>query len=146
MAKRTYSTVEEYLVAQPAATRPVLDKVRAAIRKALPKAEEVISYQIPAYRLPGGVVIFFAGWKEHFSVYPATDGVIAAFKDKLAGYKVSRGTIRFPLEDGVPVALIVGIAKQRAKEVAVRAAAKAKPAAKGRKPAVRKPSPRKSRS
>jgi uncharacterized protein YdhG (YjbR/CyaY superfamily) len=135
MAKRTYATVDEYLAAQPDAARTVLEKVRATIRKALPKAEEVISYQIPAYRLPGGIVVFFAGWKEHFSLYPATDGVLAAFKDRLAGYKISRGTIRFPLEKGAPIALIAGIARQRAKEVAERVAAKVKPAARPKRAA-----------
>lgn len=127
MAKRKPATVEDYLARQPDAMRVVLDKVRSAIRKALPRAEEVISYQIPAYRLPGGVVIYFAGWKEHFSLYPATAGVVAALGDKLAGYKVSKGTIRFTLADGVPVGLVTAIAKARAREVAERAAAKAKP-------------------
>jgi uncharacterized protein YdhG (YjbR/CyaY superfamily) len=98
--------------------------VRSTIRKALPRAEEVISYQIPAYKL-GGVVLYFAGWKQHYSLYPATERLVAAFKDELAPYELSKGTIRFPLSRPVPVGLIGRIAKFRAKEVAERVKAKA---------------------
>jgi uncharacterized protein YdhG (YjbR/CyaY superfamily) len=118
-------TVDEYIASRPEAVRPSLERVRSAIRKALPGAEEVISYRIPAYKLPGGVVIYFAGWKEHYSIYPAIGGLTAAFKDELAPYKVTKGTIRFPLSEPVPVGLIGRIAKFRAQEVAARAKAKA---------------------
>lgn len=111
------ATVDRYLAAQPAATRAVLDRVRAAIRKAVPKAEECITYQIPTYRLPGGTVIHFAGWKTHFSLYPASALVVETFKDDLAGRDMSKGTIRFRLDETVPVGLIGRIAKLRAKEV-----------------------------
>ena len=126
MANTNYLSVDDYLAAQPSALTPVLERVRAILRKALPKANEVISYQIPAYRLPGGIVIFFAGWKGHYSVYPATTGVRAALGEELDGYAVSKGTIRFPLTQPVPVRLLTRIAKIRAKEVADRAQAKAK--------------------
>ena len=69
-------------------------------------------------KLHGGPVLFFAGWKRHYSLYPATDRVVAAFKDDLAPYEVDKGTIRFPLSQPVPVTLIERIAKLRAKEVA----------------------------
>ena len=118
-------SVDAYIAAQPADVRDVLERVRSTIRKALPAAEEVISYQIPAYRLPGGVVIYFAGWRQHYSLYPATALVVAALKDELAPYEKSKGTIRFPLCRPVPVRLIARIAKLRAKEVAERAGAKA---------------------
>lgn len=88
------------------------------MRKALPKAEEVISYQIPAYKLNGRIVIYFAGWKEHYSIYPAQRRLVAAFKEQLAPYEVNnKGTIRFPLSEPVPVGLIAAIARFRAKEV-----------------------------
>lgn len=115
-----FSTVAEYLAAQPPATRAVLRQVRAAIRKAIPGAQEVISYQIPAYTLPGGTAIYFAGWKEHFSIYPV-GAVAKALKKELAGRVVSKGTIRFRLDERVPVALIAKIAKLRAKETLARA-------------------------
>jgi uncharacterized protein YdhG (YjbR/CyaY superfamily) len=70
-------------------------------------------------------VLYFAGWKQHYSLYPATERVIAAFKDELAPYEVNKATIRFPLSQSVPVKLIGRIAKFRAKEVAEREKAKA---------------------
>jgi uncharacterized protein YdhG (YjbR/CyaY superfamily) len=124
MARTDFKSVDEYLATQPEATRAVLERVRAVIRKAVPKADEVISYQIPAYKLAGAAVIFFAGWKEHFSLYPASELVVETFKDELEPYEVKKGTIRFPLDQRVPVKLIAGIAKLRAKETAERVKAK----------------------
>jgi len=103
----------------------LLKRVRSTIRKAVPGAEEVISYKIPAYKLHGGPVLYFAGWRRHYSLYPATGRLVAAFQDDLAPYEVSKGTIRFPLSEPVPVKLIERIAKFRAKEVAEREKVKA---------------------
>jgi uncharacterized protein YdhG (YjbR/CyaY superfamily) len=127
MGKADFTNVDEYISAQPETAHVVLRLVRSALRKALPRAEEVISYKIPAYRLHGEIVLYFAGWKQHYSLYPAGERVIAAFKDQLASYKVSKGTIRFPLSESVPVKLIERIAKFRAKEAFQRE--KSKPAA-----------------
>ena len=124
MAKTDFKSVDEYIASQPAAVQGILGRVRDAIREALPGAEEVISYQIPAYKLRGGRVLFFAGWKQHYSLYPAGERLVAAFRDELASYEVSKGTIRFPLSQPVPVKLIGRIAKFRAKEVAEREKAK----------------------
>ena len=121
MAKTDFKSVDEYIGTHPEAVQTVLQRVRSAIRKAVPGAEEAISYQIPAYKLPSGPVLFFAGWKRHYSLYPATGGLVAAFKDDLAPYEVSKGTIRFPLTQPVPVKLIERIAKFRAKETVTRA-------------------------
>ncbi|HKB91162.1 MAG TPA: DUF1801 domain-containing protein [Opitutaceae bacterium] len=120
MTKTGFKSVDEYLALQPKATRDVLDHVRGAIRKALPRAEEMISYQIPTYKLGGCPILYFAGWKQYYSLYPATDQVQAAFKDELAPYEINKRTIRFPLSRSVPVKLIERIAKLRAKEVAER--------------------------
>ncbi len=117
MAKATFQTVDDYIAAQPEATQRVLQLVRTTIRKALPNAEEIISYQIPAYKLHGRIVLYFAGWKRHYSLYPAGERLIAAFEDQLARYKVSKGTIQFPLSEPVPAKLIERIAKSRAKEL-----------------------------
>ena len=119
-----FNAVDDYIDAQPEANRRILYRVRDAIRKAVPKAEETIAYKIPAYKLPGGPVLYFAGWKKHFSLYPASPGVVAAFKNELATYEVIKGTIRFPLTEPVPVRLIAGIAKFRAREAKEKAAAK----------------------
>jgi uncharacterized protein YdhG (YjbR/CyaY superfamily) len=124
MPKTGFKTVDEYIAAQPAAAQVVLERVRGTIRKALPEAEEVISYKIPAYKQHGGVLLYFAGWKQHFSLYPAGERLVAAFKDQLASYRVSKGTIRFPLSEPVPVKLIEGISKFRAKEAVRREKAK----------------------
>jgi uncharacterized protein YdhG (YjbR/CyaY superfamily) len=111
---------------QPKAAQVILKRVRSAIRKAVPKAQEVISYKIPAYQLHGSPVLYFAGWKQHYSLYPANAHVVAAFKNDLAPYELSKGTIRFPLTKPVPVKLIERVAKFRAKEVAKKAKADAR--------------------
>ena len=120
MTKANFANVDEYISAQPQAAQVVLQLVRSALRKALPEAEEVISYKIPAYKLHGGIALYFAGWKQHYSLYPAGERLVATLKDQLASYKVSKGTIRFPLSEPVPVKLIERIAKFRAKEAAQR--------------------------
>jgi uncharacterized protein YdhG (YjbR/CyaY superfamily) len=125
MAKTDFKSVDKYIASQPEAAQGALKRVRSTIRKALPGAEEVISYQIPAYKLNGRPVLYFAGWKQHYSLYPSTAQVVAAFKNDLVPYEVNKGTIRFPLSQPVPVKLIEGIAKVRAKEVAAREKAKA---------------------
>jgi len=125
MAKTDFKSVDEYIASQPQAVQGILQRVRSAIRKAVPGSEEVISYQIPAYKLHGGPVLYFAGWRQHYSLYPATAHVVAAFQDDLAPYEVRKSTIRFPLSEPVPVKLIERIAKFRAKEVAEREKAKA---------------------
>jgi len=125
MAKTDFKSVDDYIASQPEAVQGILGRVRSAIRKAVPAAEEVISYQIPAYKLHGGPVLYFAGWKQHYSLYPITGRVVAAFQDELASYEVRKSTIRFPLSQPVPVKLIGRIAKFRAKEVAEHEKAKA---------------------
>ena len=119
-AKRS-NLVEEYIAAQPAAVRRALKRVRAVIRKALPSAQEVISYHIPAYKVNGRIAIFFAGWREHYAIYPGSGSLVSIFKEELRPYKVSKGTIRFELDKPVPARLIERIATYRAKEVSARA-------------------------
>jgi len=125
MAKTGFQSVDQYIAAQPEPVQRVLKRVRNAIRKAVPGVEEVISYKIPTYKLQGGPVLYFAGWKKHYSLYPATAHLVAVFHDDLAPYEVDKGTIRFPLSQPVPVKLIERIANFRAKEVAERQQPKA---------------------
>lgn len=117
MGKRDFKSVNEYIAAQPEASRGILKRVRSAICAAVPKAEEMISYKIPAYKLQGQPVLYFAGWKQHYSLYPAPPEVVAAFQDELAQYEIRKGTIRLPLTDPVPVKLIARIAKFRAARI-----------------------------
>ena len=125
MAKTDFKSVDEYIASQPETVRPILERVRSAIRKALPAAVEGISYQIPTYKVDGAGVISFGGWKEHFSLYAVSTPLVTAMAKELAPYEISKGTIRFPLSQRVPVTLIGRIAKFRAREVAERRRAKA---------------------
>jgi uncharacterized protein YdhG (YjbR/CyaY superfamily) len=137
MAKTDFKSVDEYIDSHPEPVQALLKRVRSIIRKALPAAEEVISYQIPAYKQHGERVIFFAGWKQHYSLYPAGDRLVAEFKQELAPYELSKGTIRFPLSEPIPAKLIERIVKFRAKEAAEHPKAKARKAP-GKKTAGRK--------
>jgi uncharacterized protein YdhG (YjbR/CyaY superfamily) len=121
MNRREFGSVDEYVAAQPLAVRSVLERVRAALRKALPRAEEAISYNMPAYKVQDAVVIHFAAWKKHYSLYLASETVAAAFADELAPYTVKKGTISFPFSKPVPGKLIERIARLRARELAARA-------------------------
>ncbi len=120
MAKPAANSVDEYIAAHPEGAQGTLRRVRSVIRKALPKAEEIISYKIPAYRVDRGIALYFAGWKEHYSLYPASPEIVAVLKDELAPYEVRKGTIRFPLSKPVPARLIARFAKLRAKQTAER--------------------------
>jgi uncharacterized protein YdhG (YjbR/CyaY superfamily) len=144
MAKTDYQTVDQYLKQQPDAAQKQLERVRRAIQKAVPRAEEVISYQIPAFKLDGRALLYFAGWKEHYSLYPATAGVVARFGKELKGHLASKGTLRFALSEPVPTQLIAGIASQRASEVAELAARKGSrtPAKKSAKKAIQRAAPK----
>ena len=121
MAKADFKSVDEYIASQSEATQAVLKLVRRTVRNAVPGAEEVISYKIPAYKLHGTTVLYFAGLNQHYSLYPANEHLVRALRSELAPYKLSKGTIRLPLSEPVPVKLIERIAKFRAKEVADRA-------------------------
>ena len=117
MAK-AFDTVEEYIAAQPETARKTLKQVRATLRKALPKADETISYNMPTYKMGGETVLHFAGWKRHFSLYPVKRNLAAAFKGELAEFELEKGTLRIPLAEPLPVDLIKRIAEFRAEEVA----------------------------
>ncbi len=139
MAKTEVQSVDAYIAAQPEAGQSALKRVRRIIRKAVPKAAEVIAYKIPTYKLHGSAVLYFAGWKKHYSLYPATDKLVAALKRDLAPYEVNKGTIRFPLSEPVPKDLIERIAKFRAAEVIDVPVAKPRAVKKRAKPSVKKP-------
>lgn len=126
MANTNFKSVDEYLETKPPEVQEILQRVRATLRKALPGAKELISYQMPAYRVPEGVVIFFAAWKEHWSLYPVTAETMKPLEEQLAKYERSKGTLRFPLSAPVPVRLIQRIAQLQAAQVLERAAVRKK--------------------
>jgi uncharacterized protein YdhG (YjbR/CyaY superfamily) len=108
-------TVDAYIAAQPAADQPVLEAVRRAILAAMPGAAESISYKIPTYKTPGGGLLYFAGWKKHFAVYPLSAAMQAQFAEDLAGYDMEKGTIRFGWDSPPPLDLIGRLAAFAAK-------------------------------
>ncbi len=109
------TTVDDYLAALPEDTRSVLEKLRRAILAAAPKAEEVISYQIPTYKLNGPLVHFMAG-KNHCSFVTVDKTVLAGFQRELAGFKVSGTTIHFTADNPLPATLIKKIVKARLRQ------------------------------
>ena len=112
-------TIDEYLATLSAGKRAALQKLRRAIKSAAPEAEECISYQIPAFRFRGRILVWFGAATNHCSFYPGAHP-IKVLEDELEGYETSKGTIRFPFSGPVPVKLIERIAKFQAKEVAGR--------------------------
>lgn len=115
MAREVASAVDAYIARQPGDAQAVLRRVRRIIRKVLPDAEETISYQIPAYKIDGRYVVYFAGWKQHWSLYPITEPVQSSLRSALASHELSKGTVRFPLTDPVPSALVERIVRALAK-------------------------------
>ena len=109
-----FQTVEEYIATFPPKTKKFLKDIRTTIKQAAPQAEEAISYNMPAFKLHG-MLVWYAGYKEHIGLYPKTT-VIQAFKKDLEGYKQSKGTIQFPLDQPLPLDLITRIVKYRIKE------------------------------
>jgi uncharacterized protein YdhG (YjbR/CyaY superfamily) len=132
MKKGVPQSVDEYIAAQPEAMRPKLEQVRTAIRMAVPDAVEAIGYGIPGYKLHGKPMLYFAGFKEHYSLFAASGTFFATLEDELSGYDVRKGTVHFPLTKPVPVKLIGRIAKLRAAGIAV-TAKKAEPGREKRK-------------
>ena len=115
MNKRMPSkTIDEYIAAYPKHVRVQLETIRTAIRRSAPGAEETITYQIPTFRLNGNLV-HFAAYKNHIGFYPTSSG-IEAFKEELSRFGTSKGTIRFPLDKPIPIALVKRIVKYRVKE------------------------------
>jgi len=107
--------VDAYIAKQPVEVQAVLQRVRRIIRRALPEADETISYQIPTYKVGGQYVVYFAGWKAHWSIYPVTEPVRAKLRSALAAYELSKGTVRFPLTDPVPAKLVERIVRELAR-------------------------------
>ena len=118
MKRGVPKSVDEYIAAQPEAARAKLEQVRAAIRKAVPDAVEGIGYRMPGYKLHGKQMLYFAGFKEHYSLFAASGTFFATLEDELRGYELRKGTIHFSLAKPVPVELISRIAKLRASGIA----------------------------
>lgn len=113
-SKRTINTIDEYIATCPKNMQIILQEMRQAIRDATPEAKEVISYQMPAFKL-NGILVWFAAFKNHIGFYPKAS-TIAAFKDKLSSYKTSKGAVQFPIDKPLPIDLVKEMVKFRVKE------------------------------
>ena len=118
MKQSVPKSVDEYIAAQPEVLRPKLEQVRAAIRRAVPEAVEGIGYRMPGYKLHGKPMLYFAGFKEHYSLFAASGVFFSALEDELRGYELRKGTVHFPLSKLVRVKLISRIANLRAAAIA----------------------------
>lgn len=119
---KSYSTVDEYIALAEPKVKKALKEIRKTIKATAPKAEEVISYQIPGYKYHG-MLVFFAGWKNHISLYPAPWGA-EDLKKEMSAFEGSKGTIKFPLDKPMPLTLIKKMVKYRMKDNETRAALK----------------------
>lgn len=113
-AKVKFKTVDEYLSALPENVKKILEELRKTIKQAAPQAEEVISYNMPAFRL-NGLLVFFAAYPNHIGFYPTPSG-IEKFKIALSVYKSAKGSVQFPLDQPLPFQLISNIVKFRVQE------------------------------
>ena len=122
MMNKNVKDINSYLFDFPEAVQAMLQNIRQTIAKAAPNAVETISYGIPTFKQYGNLV-HFAGYKNHIGFYPGA-GAIETFKKELAAYKLSKGTLQFPLDKKLPLALITKIVKYRVKQDEEKAAAK----------------------
>jgi uncharacterized protein YdhG (YjbR/CyaY superfamily) len=124
MQRLKAENVNEYIASFPKDVQKKLKEIRATIKKAAPKTEEKISYGIPAVSFEGKYVVYFAAFKSHVSVYPAPRGA-DEFKEILAKYEGGKGTVQFPLDEPLPLALITKIVKHRLRETIIKIKEKA---------------------
>lgn len=122
------TSVDTYINSFPPATKKQMEKLRSLIRKAAPKAEELISYKMPAYKLHG-VLVYFAGYDHHVGFYPMPSA-IDKFYPELSKYKKAKGTVQFPIDETLPAELITRMVKFRVDENMEKASLKTRTAKK----------------
>lgn len=115
-AKAKITTIDAYLAALSADKRAALQELRKTIRAAAPRAEECISYSLPALRLNGRPLVAFGASANHCAFYLMSSSTLTAFKDELRSYDISKGTIRFQPDDPLPATLVRKLVKARIAE------------------------------
>lgn len=110
MAKTNFQSIDEYIAACPPESQNYLQQIRKLIHSLVPDAKEKISYQIAAFERNGRNLIHFAGWKQHVSLYPVPAGS-EAFERQIAKYAGGKGTLKFPLDEPLPIKLIERVIK-----------------------------------
>jgi uncharacterized protein YdhG (YjbR/CyaY superfamily) len=113
--KARFNSIDEYIATFPKDVQKILKQVRATIKAAAPDAEETISYQMPTFTLNGKYLIYFAGWKNHISIYPIPSGS-EAFNKEVSKYVEGKGTLKFPIDKPLPLKLITKIVKLKVAE------------------------------
>ena len=117
-----YDTIDKYIASFPEASREILEQIRSTFKQIVPEAEEAICYGIPTLRLKGNLV-HYAAYKNHIGFYPGASGV-AAFREELSDYNVSKGTVQFPIDKPIPFDLLIKIINFRVKENMLKAGLK----------------------
>lgn len=140
--KTNIATVDACIATYPAPTQKIMKQVRATIKKAAPKAEESMSYGMPAYKMNGKPLVYFSGYKNHIGFYATPTGH-AEFKKELAKYKQGKGSVQFPLDEPMPLKLIEQIVKFRVAENMLKAEKAPKKKTAAKKPVAKKASAKK---
>lgn len=117
---KKYTNVSAYLRDQPRDVRATLEKLRSTIMAAAPHATETISYGMPAFKDEGRVLVYYAAFKDHYSLFPASKGVLESMREELSPYAAGKGTLRFDYSKRLPVTLVKKVVKFRLKENAAR--------------------------
>lgn len=108
---------DAYLATLPADQRDALENVRAEVRRLVPEADEAMSYGMPVFKLGGQALIWFAGWKEHCSLYPLTDSFLADHGTEFAGFRRTKGSVHFTPDAPLPDDLLEAMVRARVADV-----------------------------
>jgi uncharacterized protein YdhG (YjbR/CyaY superfamily) len=111
-------TVEEYFAALPEEARAGLEELRRTIRGEAPDATERVSYRMPSFEEGGRILVWYAAFKDHYSVFPASEAVRKALGDELKPYLAGKGTIHFPINEAIPELVVRRIVEARRQETA----------------------------
>lgn len=113
-----YANVDEYMSTLPDDRRVVMEELRHAIRNTAPEATEAISYNMPAFRLGGRFLVSYQAFARHYSLFPWSDAMAEELGEALRPYAVGKGTIRFPVDEAIPLGLVAEVVRIRIREVA----------------------------